>query len=114
MNRATLLLLLGLGCIVAAGAQPGPAPTGAGEPVKLDNAKAQARLEALRARLDKADVVVTGAVEKVGEANVVEPISEHAPEWKKATLRGEALKGDLAGSHVDVLFPGSDEPWRVS
>jgi len=55
MNRATLLLLLGLGCMTVAGAQPGAAPVGADEPGKPDSAKAQARLEGLRARLDKAD-----------------------------------------------------------
>jgi hypothetical protein len=64
----------------------------------------------LAGRLEKADSVVAGIVDKVSDADVVEPISEHAPEWKRATLRGEALKGDHAGSHVDVLFPGSDEP----
>jgi hypothetical protein len=63
----------------------------------------------LAAWLDKAEMVVAGVVEAVSEADVVEPISEHAPEWKKATMRVESLDGRLSASQVEVLFPGSDE-----
>lgn len=66
----------------------------------------------LIARLDRTELVVVGTVEKVEDAkDVLEPISEHSPEWKRATLRVESVEfGKLTGRHVDVLFAGSDEP----
>jgi len=66
----------------------------------------------LSARLERTELAVAGKVEKVKDAkDVIEPVSEHSPEWKRATLATESVElGDLKGRRVDVLFPGSDEP----
>lgn len=65
----------------------------------------------LFARLDAAELVVVSTVEKIEEADIPEPISEHAPEWQKATLRVESVeRGKHSGRHLEVLFASSDEP----
>jgi hypothetical protein len=72
----------------------------------------------LKARLDAADIVVTGRVSAVRSlrrptAAATRPrVSEHAPNWQEAVVRVEnTLKGAAGGSEVVVRFPGS---WDVA
>jgi hypothetical protein len=65
----------------------------------------------LAAHLDTVELVIAGTVEKVEDADIVEPISEHAPEWKKATVHIDSVeRGKHTGKRVELLFPSSDEP----
>jgi hypothetical protein len=69
----------------------------------------------LQARIEKADLVVSGKVSSVKPAadNARRPVSEHTPDWWVATIKVQSVeKGKLADKTVDVLFPKStDEMW---
>jgi hypothetical protein len=94
-------------------------PIGA-ESVSRLRAEASSRpVEKVRARADRADLVVTGQVKEVRQ---VEPlpgkISEHDPDWQEAVIRvdqvvgGKASRTAAAGQDVVVRFAASrDVKW---
>src|SRR5881409_2512959 len=73
----------------------------------------------LRARIEKAAMVVAGRVEQVRPAELAaaparpKRISEHDPDWQEAIIHVEdGIKGAQAGERVLVRFPGSpDVAW---
>lgn len=73
----------------------------------------------LRARLDQADLVVTGRVSSV---SVVDPQaerlppSEHDPDWWQASVQVQSVeKGQTSGKSIAVYFPhSSDIRWFAS
>jgi hypothetical protein len=78
----------------------------------------------LRARIESADVVVTGRVAQVravpeqttgATPGMPGPVSEHYPEWREAVLDVESvLKGTTPPAPVVVLFPASIDVMWVS
>lgn len=75
----------------------------------------------LKAKIDKADVIVVGRVKKVQPPTVAELapeqpiISEHNPDWQEATIEVQSvLKGTKGMSQVVVRFPGSVDVMWVS
>jgi hypothetical protein len=68
----------------------------------------------LSIHLDRSELVMTGEVKKIERADVPEPISEHAPEWKIATINIKTiLKGVFKDKQIDVLFASKEEgKWK--
>src|SRR4051812_44066473 len=67
--------------------------------------------DVLSGRLDSADLVVAGKVEKVEKsAEGTTHISEHDPNWHEATISiDEVVKGKKGAKKTAVLFPKSDD-----
>jgi hypothetical protein len=87
----------------------------AGEPQAFSEFERQVEQDRLRAHVDEADAVVVGRVTKLEDA-IRPSISEHDPDWWRATLdvvhveRGDVEPGELA-----VLYPNSlDVQWRLA
>jgi hypothetical protein len=94
-------------------------PIGAESVSRLRAAASSRPVEKVRARADRADLVVTGQVKEVRQ---VEPspgkISEHDPDWQEAVIRvdqvvgGKASRTAAAGQDVVVRFAASrDVKW---
>jgi hypothetical protein len=85
----------------------------AGEPQPFARFQQQVHEEELRAHADEADAVVVGRVDRL--ENVVRPsISEHDPDWWRATLVvAHVEKGDVQPGELAVLYANSlDVQWR--
>jgi hypothetical protein len=67
--------------------------------------------DVLSTRLDSAEMVVAGKVEKVQKsAEGTTHISEHDPNWHEATINiDEVVKGEKRAKKAAVLFPKSDD-----
>jgi hypothetical protein len=67
----------------------------------------------LKARLETADIVIVGTVERVRQSGIKEPISFHSPRWMYADVKvTKPLKGGRRGEKIALLFPsGRDVLW---
>jgi len=67
----------------------------------------------LKARLETADIVIVGTVERVRQSGIKEPISFHSPRWMYADVKvANPLKGGRKGEKIALLFPsGRDVLW---
>jgi hypothetical protein len=72
----------------------------------------------LKARLDRATLVVLAKIVKTDALKLEKPlpISEHNPDWRQAVLQiNSVLKGEHQGQELTIIYPGSgDEAWMAS
>jgi hypothetical protein len=68
----------------------------------------------IQARLQAADVVVTGKIVSIKPADRARgPISEHDPDWREAVLDVESVESGLPMKQLVFFFPASrDVRWR--
>lgn len=68
----------------------------------------------LEARIQSAELVISGRVLEVSDAEIAEPVSEHAPGWVEARIEIEqVLKGEAKSEAAVFLFPSSpDVMWK--
>jgi hypothetical protein len=81
---------------------------------RIADAEARVAERALRERLARASLVVTGKVARTQPAEQrSRMVSEHDPDWWEAVVEVESLeKGRLPAPRMSVLFPNStDELW---
>ena len=83
---------------------------------RVANAELQLEDLALQERIERAQLIVTGWVSKIGpetDTAARMPISEHAPDWWWAEIHAEHVeKGKLRDATLRMLYPNStDELW---
>lgn len=81
---------------------------------RIKEAEQRAATEALRSRLQRADLVVVAVVASTSPRGEKEapPTSEHDPLWWEATLKVESVEKGQAPRQLRVLYPTSlDEYW---
>jgi hypothetical protein len=91
------------------------AAAGAGEPGAFSSLERETDTQRLREHMDSADAVILGRTAKL--ERVGGPvISEHDPDWWKATLDVYHVeKGDVPGDQVETLYINSiDVRWRTA
>lgn len=85
---------------------------------QIKEAEERAATDAVRSRLQRADLVVHAVVERTSPRGDKEapPVSEHDPMWWEAWLKVESVeKGDPPRQQLRVLYPTSlDEYWYES
>ena len=84
---------------------------------KIKQAEERAAVEALRARLRRANLVIVAVVEKTNPRGDKElpPVSEHDPLWWEAWLKVESVERGKVPRQPRLLYPSSlDEYWYES
>ncbi len=84
---------------------------------RIKAAEEQAARDAIRDRLQRADLVVVGTVEKTNPLGDEElpPASEHDPQWWEAWLKVDSVEKGKKPRQLRVLYPTStDEFWYES
>jgi hypothetical protein len=84
---------------------------------RIKEAEQRAATDALRSRLQRADLAVVAAVERTSPRGEKElpPVSEHDPLWWEAWLKVESVEKGRAPRQLRVLYPTSlDEYWYES
>lgn len=80
--------------------------------LKAEISKAQqekATME-LKERLSQANLIVSGRVAEIRKSAMPAGVTEHDPDWHEAVIDVfQVLKGDLDGSRITILFPGSQD-----
>lgn len=79
-------------------------------PGDIERFRQEQGVEALRARLASAELVVRGRVIAVRRAERQREASEHDPDWQEADIEvGAVLRGSAGANTVTILFPGNQD-----
>jgi hypothetical protein len=77
---------------------------------EVEGVRRQVQERLLRERIQRAELIVRGVVQKISRLPDQRDASEHAPDWYAAEIKiDEVLKGRHTGETVTILFPQSDD-----